>query len=107
MEGFEVLVAIVTVIAAVLLFISALAYKRERTRGLLFTTVIFALFLIKGVALTLFIFTSSLEDASNMLILSLLFDVVVLLFLFFATLSAPKYRKRSNIESKKTKEKKT
>ncbi|UCG70313.1 MAG: hypothetical protein JSV09_04660 [Thermoplasmata archaeon] len=107
MEGFEVLVAIVTVIAALLLFISALAYKSERSRGLLFTTVIFTLFLTKGVALTISIFTSTLEDASNMLILSLLFDVIVLLFLFFAMLSAPKDRERVKIESKKTKEKKT
>jgi hypothetical protein len=107
MEGFEVLVAIVTVIAAVLLFISALAYSRERSRGLLFTTVIFALFLVKGVALTFFIFTSYFEDESNMLMLSLLFDVIILLFLFFTTLSPPNSRRVANSEPRRAKEEKT
>lgn len=107
MEGFEIGVAVITVIAFVLFTISILAYKRERVKGILFASVAFGLFLIKGVALSFFIFTSKTRSESDLLAIAVLFDVIILVFLFFTVLSPPKYKERPESNVKKRKEKKT
>ena len=107
MEGFEVLVAIVTVLAAVLLFFAVMAYKKERSMRLLLISVVFALFLVKGLVMTLSIFTTTLEDTSNSLIFHLSFDVVILLFLFFTALQRPKSKEEADSAPKDKKEEKT
>jgi hypothetical protein len=90
MEIFEVLVPIVLVLAAVLLFISILAYKRERSWRLLLVGVVFAILLIKGLIMSLSIFTTGLDSLYDSIAFHLLFDVIILLFLFFAVLNVPK-----------------
>lgn len=101
MEGFEFLVAVITVLAAVLLSISVLAYKRERSWSLLFASVVFTLFLVKSIVLSLSIFTSTLKDLENDLVFHLFFDVIILLFLFISVLSPPKKREKSIPDTKK------
>jgi hypothetical protein len=81
MEGFEVLVAMVTVLAAVMLFFSAAAYRRVGSSLLRFVLAISVLFFIKGLALTLWIFTDTPRDMSDILAFSLLIDFAILLFL--------------------------
>ncbi|UCE38031.1 MAG: hypothetical protein JSW00_01965 [Thermoplasmata archaeon] len=105
MEGFEIAVAMVTVLAFVLLIISALAYKRERSRGILFAALVFLIFLVKGIILTLSIFTSSFKDESDLLTYSVFFDAAILIFLFFWILTPPKSREKSESESKKNQNK--
>ncbi len=100
MENFEVLVAIVTVLAAVLLFISILAYKRERSWRLLFATVVFSLFLIKGMVMTLAILNYAFVSTIDSQAFHLLFDVVILLFLFFAVIKVPKNRQKAESASR-------
>jgi len=106
MEGFEVLVAILTVLAALLLLISILAYKREGSWRLIIVAIVFAIFLIKGIIMTVSIFTPDLEDLPDELGFHLIFDVIILLFLFFALLSPPKSGKKKDLGSKETSNKK-
>ena len=82
MEGYEIGVAIVTVLALVLLIISLLAYRRERSWKFLITALVFVIFLIKGLVMTLSIFTTHFQNESDILTFSVFFDVVILLFLF-------------------------
>ena len=107
MEGFEFLVGVVTVLAVVLFSISVLAYSRERSWRLLLASVVFGLFLIKGLIMTLSIFTSALKDVQKDWVFHLLFDVIILLFLFLAVLSPSKERKKADIDTKKMGEEKT
>lgn len=107
MEGFELLVAVMSVLAAVLLSISILAYKRERSWRLLFASIVFALFLIKGIVMSISIFTSTMIDLEKDWVFHVLFDVIILLFLFISVLSPPKERKKVDLDSKKTGEGKT
>lgn len=107
MEGFELLVAVVSVLAAVLLFISILAYKRERSWRLLFASIVFVLFLVKGIIMSISIFTSTMKDLEKDWAFHLLFDVIILLFLFITVLSPPKERKKVDLDSKITGEGKT
>lgn len=100
MEGYEIGVAIVTVLALVLLIISLLAYKRERSLKFLITALVFVIFLIKGIIMSLSIFTSHFKNESDILTYSVFFDVAILLFLFFAGLSPPKTQKMPISESK-------
>ena len=101
MEGFEFLVAVITVLAAVLLLLCILAYKSESSWRLLFASVVFALFLVKGIVMSLSIFTSALKDVENDVVFHLFFDVIVLLFLFISVLSPPKDRGKAVHEAKK------
>ena len=82
MEGFEVLVAMVTVLACVLLFFSLVAYTRERSPQLMVILVITGLFFIKGLILSIWIFVNLPEEMSDILVISLLIDFIILLFLF-------------------------
>jgi hypothetical protein len=106
MEGVEIAVAIICVLALVLLAINLLAYKRERSRRLLLTIVVFALFFVKGVVMSISIFTTSLDDVAENMVLYFAFDAVILLFLFFSILSPPKSRVKDS-DSKDTEKGKT
>lgn len=107
MEIFEVLVPIVLVLAAVLLFISILAYKRERSWRLLLVGIVFAILLIKGIIMSIFIFTPGLDGVYDSIAFHMLFDVVILLFLFFAVLKAPRRVETKKFKSKDEEEGKT
>jgi hypothetical protein len=95
MAGFELQSAIITVLALALFIISILAYKKERTWRLLVTSVVFVLFLIKGIIMTISIFTNNLDDFASDLTFHLTLDLVILLFLFISVLAPPKTRKES------------
>lgn len=107
MEIFEVLVPIILVLAGVLLVISMIAYKRERSWRLLLAGVVFGLFLIKSIVMSISIFTDNLEGISDSINFHLLFDVILLLFLFFAVLKTPKNKEEVEPDSKDAKKKKT
>ena len=104
MEGYEVLVAMVTVLAAVLLFFSLVAYTRERTRQLMVVLVVIALFFIKGLTLSIWIFMNLPEDMSDILIISLLIDLIILMLLFVTGFKGAKRtnKKQSAKNPKKT-----
>ena len=106
MENFEVLVAIVTVLAAVLLAISTLAYRRESSWRLLFASVVFFIFLLKGIVMSISIFDPTFKDTTDSPIFHSLFDVVILLFLFFAVIQVPKNRQKAESASKDADEEK-
>lgn len=93
MAAFEFLVAIITVLAFVLFVINLLAYKRERSWRVLLSLVVFFLFLIEGIVLSLTIFSNDYDDLANEPIFILSMNVLVLIFLFFSVFSPPKTSK--------------
>jgi hypothetical protein len=107
MAGFEFLVAIISVLSALLLTISILAYKRERSWMLLITTVVFGIFFIKGVILSFFLFTNNFKDYETSVTFLLSIDVIILLFLFFSMISPAKTKTKGKTIPKKKEEKKS
>ncbi len=104
MEGFEVLVAMVTMLACVLLFFSLVAYSRDRSPQLMMALVVIALFFIKGLILSIWIFVNLPEDMSDILVISLLIDFIILLLLFITGFNPSKRedkKQSSKQESKK------
>lgn len=107
MAGFEFLVAIISVLSALLLVISILAYKRERTWRLLIISAVFGIFFIKGIILSLLVFTNNFNDYANSVTFLLSIDVIILLFLFFSIISPPKTKTETKPTTKIKKEKKS
>jgi cytochrome bd-type quinol oxidase subunit 2 len=107
MAAFEFLAAIITVIALVLLIISFLAYRTEGSLMLLLTSIVFLLFFIEGIILTLSIFVDDLESFSSDLTFVLLINVVILLILFFSVFNLPKKEKATEKPPEKKDDKKT
>lgn len=107
MAGFEFLVAIITVLSVLLLVISLIAYKRERTWRLLITSLVFGIFLIKGLIFTLSIFTNDFDDYTNSVNFLLAIDVIILLFLFFSMISPAKTKTETKPTTKIKEEKKS
>lgn len=107
MAAFEFLAAIITVISLVLLIISLLAYKRERSWRLILTSFVFLLFLVEGLLLTLSIFSNDFDYFSSDLTFTLSINVLVLLFLFFSVFSPPKGKNKPKSHPKKGDDKKT
>jgi len=83
-----VLSAGITIFSLGLLFVSLLSYKRYKNPKLLFISLVFVVFLIKGVLLSLRLFFSELSVLDMFLSgpLSGAFDFFILALLFFATL---------------------
>jgi hypothetical protein len=107
MAGFEFLVAIITVLSILLLAISLIAYRRERTWRLLIISIVFGIFLIKGLILTLAIFTNDFDDYASGVDFLLVIDVVILLFLFFSMISPAKTKTKTKPITKIKEEKKS
>lgn len=103
MEGFEVLVAMVTVLAAVLLSFSLVAYTRERSQQLMVVLVVIALFFIKGLTLSIWIFINLPEDMSDILVISLLIDLIILLLLFVSGFKGTKRTDKKQSSKRNTK----
>ena len=74
-----------TVFSLGLCVISLMSYARSKNKKLLFVTGVFILFAIKGIVLSLSLFSIVSLDVSSIPLLSI-FDVVVILLLFMATL---------------------
>jgi hypothetical protein len=79
--------AFVTNFSLGLLFVSILSYRRHKNVKLLFVCVVFLLFLIKGIILSLgLIYEEELSSIVSSVIYTGLFDLLVLILLFAATL---------------------
>ncbi len=89
MEHFEVGRAILLVLAGVLFIFTLFALKRAKNKRLVFATVVFGIFLVKGMLLTFAMFNGDLENIIETLWFHLTFDIVVLLFLFFSIMRTP------------------
>ena len=81
----EVLVAVETVCALVLLVIGALSWRRSRDPRLLRITVAFGAFFIKGVAMTWGLYNGLLDMDTDLIVMFdiiIALDVVALLLLY-------------------------
>ncbi len=80
----DVLIAWMTVFSVTLLLISVISYLRTRNRRLGLVSLAFLMFFAKGVALTVGLYWPSVWNVTADMP-SLLFDVLILLILFYAT----------------------
>lgn len=74
-----------TIFSFGLLIISILSYKRSKNKKIIFINLVFILFLLKGILLSLSVFLLDLQDYISITILAIL-DLLILLLLFFAVL---------------------
>jgi len=80
-----VLFGFLSVFSLGLLTVSMLSLKKSLNKKLIFVCLVFVVFLIKSVLLTLSLFVSDIADFVSISLLSV-FDVIILLLLFSATL---------------------
>ena len=85
-DYFNVLAAVVTIFAIVLTDVAAVAYARVRNKRVLFVAVAFALFAVKGIALTLSLINEEVSDAY--ILVSVLMDTVIIILLALTVLKA-------------------
>ena len=83
--GFEniIISACVTIFSLGLLIISLASYLKYKNLKLLFVSLVFLIFLIKGVLLTINVFFEELTWLNSYFVI---FDLVILIFLFIATI---------------------
>ena len=83
--GFEniIISACVTIFSLGLLIISLASYLKYKNLKLLFVSLVFLLFLIKGILLSINVF---FEELAGLNLYFIIFDLVILIFLFIATL---------------------
>lgn len=81
----NIIAAGLSVLAFALAVIGSLAYRRTRDRALLLLTAAFALFLAKGIALTVFLLVGQ-RDIAALFIVTGAFDIVILGLFYGATL---------------------
>jgi hypothetical protein len=77
--------AFVTIFSLGLLIVSLASYKKYKNLKLLFVSLVFMVFLIKGILLSLSLFYQGIP-LINSLEYSGLFDLIILVLLFMATL---------------------
>lgn len=75
----------ITIFSIGLFFISLFSYYKSKNKKLLFVSIVFLLFFIKGVILSLSLFISDLNLIITIPIIAI-FDLIVLFLLFIATL---------------------
>lgn len=75
----------ITIFSIGLFFISIFSYNKSKNKKLLFVSIVFLLFFIKGVILSLSLFISDLNLIITIPIIAI-FDLIVLFLLFIATL---------------------
>jgi hypothetical protein len=80
----DIFIAWMTVFSATLFFISLVSYVRTRSSRIVLVALAFLMFCIKGIALSIGLYRPELLHVTTELP-SLLFDVLILLILFFAT----------------------
>jgi len=80
-----VIAACVTVFSLGLLFISLISYHRTKNIKLLFVSIVFFVFLIRGILLSVNVFNEQLESLITMPYVGML-DLIMLVLLFIATL---------------------
>ena len=77
--------ACITIFSLGLLLVSSASYRKYKNLKLLFVSMVFVVFLIKGMLLSLSLFYEDIE-LLNTVIHSGLFDLSILILLFIATL---------------------
>lgn len=75
----------VTILALALTVIGAFAYRRSNDRALLAVTAAFALFFVKGIAMSVTLFSAS-PDLRTLFLLTGVFDLAVLALFYGFTL---------------------
>jgi len=80
-----VIFAFITVFSLGLLIVSLLSYRKYKNTKLLFVSAVFLVFLIKGVLFSLGLFYSQIADILSSSYAGL-FDLIILVLLFIATL---------------------
>ncbi len=83
-DYFNVLAAVVTIFAIALTIVAAVAYARVRNKRVLFVAAAFALFAIKGIALTLSLINEEVSD--SYILISVLMDTVIIILLALTVL---------------------
>ena len=80
--------ASITILSLGLLTISLLSYSKYKTKRLLFISLVFIVLLIKGILLSVSLFNPEILFIDSFLksIYSGLFDIIILILLFIATL---------------------
>jgi len=81
----DIFIAWMTVFSVTLFIISLLSYIRTRNGRILLVSLAFLMFSVKGVALSIGLYRPAMLHVTTDLP-SLLFDVLILLILYFATL---------------------
>lgn len=85
----EIVVAWITVFALAITVISALSYRRSRSRKVLLVTCAFGLFFVKGLLLSFGLLQTQV-DWMSLAIYSLILDTIILLILFAAIIMRKK-----------------
>lgn len=80
-----VLYAFITIFALGMLIVSLLSYRRFKNMQLLFVSIAFLVFFIKGLTQSLSLFIGEINVITTSIYLGL-FDLVILIMLFVATL---------------------
>ena len=83
-----ILAACITVFSLGLLCVSLFSYRKYKNNKLLFVSLVFLLFLVKGILLSLFNLQMFSQDVGGIFSnpFSGLLDLLILIFLFIATL---------------------
>lgn len=81
----SIIYGFLTIFSFGMFIVSILSYKRSKNTKILFVTVVFFVFLLKGILLSLSIFIIELSDLITIPFLGL-FDLLMILLLFMATL---------------------
>jgi hypothetical protein len=77
--------ASITIFAFGLMVLSLIGYKRSKDTRMIFVSLMFALFLIKGLFFSLSLFLDDFMSLSTLLNF-LIFDLIILALLFFSSL---------------------
>jgi len=77
--------ASITIFALGLFIVSLLSYRKYKNGKLLFVSLVFLIFLVKGILLSLSLFYSQFADIISNPYVGL-FDLIILVLLFIATL---------------------
>lgn len=81
-----VISAFTTIFSLGLLLVSLASYKRYKNLKLIFASLVFLVFLIKGVILSTSLFYEELSSIISTSVYTGLFDLIILVLLFIATL---------------------
>ena len=81
----SIIFGFLTIFSLGMFIVSILSYKRSKNTKILFVTVVFFVFFLKGILLSLSIFIIEISDLITIPFLGL-FDLLMILMLFMATL---------------------
>jgi len=85
MNNLELFLSVaLTGFSLILFVISAITYRRVQRTKLLFVSLAFALFLVKGLMLTLGLFIDSIGDVFRSSVLVIMLDFGIMVFLYFS-----------------------